>query len=98
MLEREELLSIYEIYKELLTPKQQAYFEYYYYEDYSLSEISQNLSVSKTIIGKTINTVIEKLKNYESILKIHDTNKKLKIISESTNDSNTKKELDKIIK
>lgn len=98
MLEREELLSIYEIYKELLTPKQQEYFEYYYYEDYSLSEISQNLSVSKTIIGKTINTVTEKLKNYESLLKINDTNEKLKIISKRTKDENTKKELNELIK
>lgn len=98
MLEREELINIYEIYKSLLTPKQREYFEYYYYEDYSLSEISQNLNVSKAIIGKTISTVTEKIKKYEAELKINDLNEKLKLISKNTNDENTKKELETIIK
>ncbi len=98
MLEREELINIYEIYKVLLTPKQQEYFEYYYYEDYSLSEISNNLNVSKAIIGKTISNVTDKLKNYETLLKINELNEKLKQISKTTKDENTKKDLETIIK
>lgn len=98
MLEREELLSLYEIYKNLLTKKQCEYFEYYYYEDYSLSEISSTLNVSKTIIGKTITKVSEKLKTYEFLLKINELNQKLKTIKETTTDINTKKELENIIR
>lgn len=30
---REELINIYLIYKDLLTKKQQDYFKYYYFED-----------------------------------------------------------------
>ncbi len=98
MLEREELLNLYEIYKNLLTKKQREYFEFYYYEDYSLSEISENLNVSKTIIGKTIKSVSEKLKKYEEILKISELYEQIKKISSSTKDLQTKTELENIIK
>ena len=47
---REELINIYLIYKDLLTKKQQDYFKYYYFEDLSLSEISENMLVSKALI------------------------------------------------
>lgn len=97
MLEREELLSLYEIYKNLLTKKQCEYFEYYYYEDYSLSEISESLKVSKTIIGKTITTVNEKLKYYEENIGVNNLLKKLKEISNKTKDLNTKKDLESLI-
>ena len=80
MKERVELIALYDIYKELLTDKQKLYFENYYYEDLSLSEISENLSVSKTIVGRTIKEVekieekkqagTNKLKEYEKILKV----------------------------
>ncbi len=70
MKERVELIALYDIYKELLTDKQKLYFENYYYEDLSLSEISENLSVSKTIVGRTIKEVENKLKEYEKILKV----------------------------
>ena len=36
------LTNIYDYYKELLTNKQQNYFEEYYFNNLSLSEISEN--------------------------------------------------------
>jgi len=98
MLEREKKLTLYEIYKNLLTEKQREYFEYYYYEDYSLSEISKTFKVSKAIIGKTITIVEDKLYKYEDLLKINELQEKLKTIAENTKDDNTKKELDSLIK
>jgi len=40
MNKREELINIYLLYKKLFTKKQQDYFEAYYFEDLSLSEIA----------------------------------------------------------
>ena len=77
MKEREYLIELYMIYGCLLTDKQQDIFEKYFYEDLSLSEISENTNISKSYIGKTINTINEKLNYYESHLKIHEKNRLL---------------------
>ena len=65
MKEREELLELYELYKKLLSEKEREYFEYYYFEDYSLQEIADNNSVSRAYVGKYLNNINKKLKNYE---------------------------------
>ena len=77
MEEREYIISLYEIYKELLTVKQKEYFENYYYEDLSLNEIAINNKVSKSMVSKNINNTINKLKDFESKLKINYKEKKL---------------------
>ena len=71
MKERIYITNLYETYKSLLTTKQQLYFTSYYYEDLSLSEISENMSVSKTLVAKTIKQVETKLKDYESKLNLY---------------------------
>ncbi len=75
MEDREYIIELYEIYKELLTVKQRNYFEAYYFNDLSLSEISENLEVSRAIIGKTINIIKSKLLKLENILKVREKNK-----------------------
>lgn len=77
MKEREYLIELYMIYGCLLTDKQQDIFEKYFYEDLSLSEISENTNISKSYIGKTIKTINDKLNYYESSLKIYEKNKTL---------------------
>ena len=94
---REELINIYLIYKDLLTKKQQDYFKYYYFEDLSLSEISENMLVSKAFVGKTLKQIENKLNDLESTLKINTLYNKIKEISKNTTDKETKKELEKLI-
>lgn len=94
---REELISIYLIYKDLLTKKQQEYFKYYYFEDLSLSEISENMLVSKAFVGKTLKQIENKLNDLESTLKINTLYNKIKDISKNTTDKETKKELENLI-
>lgn len=67
---REYLNKLFDIYKELLTDIEQDTFINYYMEDLSLSEIAENRGISKSSVGKTLNGVEEKLKNYEEKLKI----------------------------
>lgn len=97
MNEREYIIELYEIYKELLTNKQKEYFEYYYYEDLSLSEIKENINVSRTIINKTVKVVEEKLVYYENKLNIYGKNKELKNIINNIKDKKLKEELEKLI-
>ena len=94
---REELINIYLIYKDLLTKKQQEYFKYYYFEDLSLSEISENMLVSKAFVGKTLKQIENKLNDLENTLKINTLYNKIKEISKNTTDKETKKELENFI-
>ncbi len=66
------LNSLYDIYGELLTSKQKEYFEYYYSKDYSLSEISEILSVSRNAVHTQLKSVVLHLENYEAKLKLFD--------------------------
>ena len=86
MKEREKILAIYEVYKELLSERERDYFENYYVEDYNLQEIADNYEVSKSYVGKYINEIEEKLNNYENKLKIVEKFEKIrKIIEEEEN-------------
>lgn len=98
MKERDRLIKLYDIYKNLLTEKQREYFEYYFFEDLSLSEISEITGVSKSFVGKTLNKVDYKLKEYETALSIYDLYKSLEKITKNTKDESTKKEIEDIIK
>ena len=80
MKEREYILSLYEIYKNILSLKEKNYFEDYYFEDFSLQEIADNNSVSKSYVSKIINSIENKLLHYEKELGIYDKNNKIREI------------------
>lgn len=68
---REYVIDLYEIYRELLTSKQRQYFEYYYYEDYSLSEIAENFGVSRQAVQTALRKSGDNLERFEKALSIH---------------------------
>ena len=49
--------DLFNIYKELLTKKEQVIFSDYYEENLSMGEIAENLSITRSAVGSTINTV-----------------------------------------
>lgn len=71
------LTNLYDYYGELLTDKQKEYFEYYYMENLSLSEISENYNVSRNAVHKQIKDAENKLLFYESKLKLSEKSKKI---------------------
>lgn len=77
MKERLHLIDLYDIYESLLTEKQKMYFEDYYFNNYSLSEISENYGISRNAIHKALKETEEKLNNFEDNLKINEKNKKI---------------------
>lgn len=80
MTEREYILNLYEIYKNLLSSRECEYFEDYYYEDNSLNEIAETKEVSKSYVGKIVNQICDKLKDFENKLSIYNKNEKIKNI------------------
>lgn len=83
--------ELYDLYKNLLTDKQREYFEEYYFNNLSLSEISSDFDISRNAVSKQLAVIREKLDEYELKLKLYE--KKNKIIN-SLDDEKIK---DKII-
>ncbi len=91
------IISLYDIYNSLLTSKQKLYFEDYYFNNLSLSEMSENYEVSRNAIHKQIKEVNSKLEDFELKLKIKEKNIKLKELINKIDDSKLRLELEKII-
>lgn len=89
--------ELYDLYSSLLTDKQREYFEDYYFNNLSFSEMAENYDVSRNAIFKQIHIVTDKLKEYESILKLHEKRKKLENIIESIDDSTLKNKLEELV-
>ena len=90
---REYIIALYEIYKELLNEKERNYFEYYYFEDYSMQEIADLYKVSKAYASKYLNKINDKIISYEKTLKINDRNSKIIDLLKNVNDSELKSKI-----
>jgi len=90
------LINLYDYYGDLLTEKQKQYFEDYYFNNYSLQEISENYNVSRNAIFKQIKEVVNKLSNYEEKLELYAKSLKIKAII-SDFDDKIKKEIEELI-
>ncbi len=87
------LIEIYIYYKELFTDKQQMYFDDYYLNDLSLSEIAENYGVSRNAVHNQLNIVEEKILYYEEVLGLKRKKEEIKDLLKNKVDENT---LDKI--
>ncbi len=66
MLEKKSYyINLYDCYSMLLTPSQREYFEAYFCDDLSLSEVSENLNVSRAGISKQLKHIKSLLDMYE---------------------------------
>ena len=89
--------DLFNIYKELLTKKEQVIFSDYYEENLSMGEIAENLSITRSAVGSTIKTVEQKLEKYESCLQIRSKNKKLQAVIEEIKDKEIKGKLEELL-
>ena len=89
--------NLFDYYGELLNEKQQEYFKYYYFDNLSLSEIADNLNLSRNAIHKQLKQIEEKLEFYDNKLKLIDKDKKLIDFSNRINNKKLKEELLSII-
>lgn len=90
------LINLYDYYSELLTEKQKKYFEDYYFNNLTLSEISENRNISRNGIYKVIKEVENKLNFYEEKLNLYKKSKKIKEIIKDL-ENKTKEKIEELI-
>lgn len=66
------LNNLFDLYQTLLTEKQQDYFNYYFREDYSLSEIADIMQVSRNAVHLQIKKISAYLEDYEDKLNLYE--------------------------
>ncbi len=96
-MDRVELTNLFDIYESLLTDREKEIFKYYYYEDLSLSEIGENLNITRTGVFNTLKKVEEKLTQFESSLKLMNIKNTLKGLLDESDIEIIKSKLKKII-
>ncbi|CCY88651.1 uPF0122 protein Clole_2307 [Mycoplasma sp. CAG:956] len=96
-MDRVKLTNLFDIYESLLTDREKEIFKYYYYEDLSLSEIGENLNITRTGVFNTLKKVEEKLLQYEDNLKLMSIKGTLKDLLEESDIEVIKNKLKKII-
>lgn len=97
MEERDYYIILYDFYEELFSEKQKEYFEDYYFNNLSLSEISENINISRNAIHKTIKSIEKKLLFYEEKLSLYKKSQKLNKVIQKIDDKKIKKELEDIL-
>lgn len=96
MEERDYYIILYDLYSSLFSVKQKEYFEDYYFNNLSLSEISENVGVSRNAIHKSIKSIEKKLLFYEDNLKLYKKNLDVNNIIKNISDKNIRKKLEGI--
>ncbi|WP_338971468.1 YlxM family DNA-binding protein [Spiroplasma endosymbiont of Panorpa germanica] len=59
------VVELFDIYKEFLTSKQKKYFEFYFFEDFSLQEIAEEHEISRAAVFDSIKNAIKLLEECE---------------------------------
>lgn len=88
------LTILFDYYETLLSEKDKKIFKYYYFDNLSLQEISENENISRNAIHKRIKKIEEELKNYEEKLYLY---KKEKKIMSLIKDEKLKEKISKIL-
>ena len=80
------LSELYDYYGELLTEKQQEYFEDYYFNNLTLAEIAENNNISRNAIHKQIKDALNKLEIFEQKLQLLNKRKQIQEIIKNLDD------------
>ena len=72
---KEHIILLHDMYGDLLTDKQNQYISLYYEEDLSLSEIADDLHVSRNAVYDNLKRAIKLMEKYEEKLHLLDVEK-----------------------
>lgn len=89
--------NLYDYYKSLLTDKQRLYFEDYYQNNLTLSEMAENYGVSRNAIHKQLKETIKILNSYEDKLKLFYKMSEIVNLIKSENNENLLEKIEGII-
>lgn len=97
-----QITQLYDFYSELLSDKQKQYLSDYFFNDLSLTEISENYKISKQAVSNTLKRTISELEQYEEKLKLIKLNNErlflLEEIKKSTDNSDVLSYVEQLIK
>ena len=68
ILQSEAQIKLFWIYKNLLTDRQISYYNYYFIEDWSLTEIADHFKISRSAVHYSLVNISKILMTYESKL------------------------------
>ena len=85
------LNELYDLYGELLTIKQQKYFEDYYFNNLSYGEISKEYKVSRNAIYHQLQLIEKKLNFFEEKLNLYRKKQKINDIIDLIDDRRAKR-------
>ncbi len=89
--------NLYDYYGSLLTEKQQMYFEDYYFNNLTLSEMSENYQISRNAIHKQLKDAEAKLIYYEKQLKLYEKKQQMESIIKKIKDEKIIKQIKELI-
>ena len=89
--------ELYDLYGKLLTDKQREYFEDYYFNNLSFSELAENYNVSRNAVFKQLKITKEKLLEFDNTLKLYEKKKKMIDIIDCIQDKDIKEKLEDLI-
>jgi len=92
-----DLINLYDFYQDLLTDKQKAYFEQYYFDDFSITEISENYEVSRNAVHDQLKRTVQKIYDLEDKLHLQQTAKVRTELLHTIQEKNTNKEVEKLL-
>jgi len=92
-----DLINLYDFYQDLLTDKQKAYFEQYYFDDFSITEISENYEVSRNAVHDQLKRTVQKIYDLEDKLHLQQTAKVRMELLHTIQEKNTNKEVEKLL-
>ena len=84
---REKLIELYDLYNSLLTEKQKGYFENYYFDDLSISEIAMNYNISRNGVYDQLKRVEDALLDYEAKLNLANKINKIASLEDFTKEN-----------
>ena len=97
-----KISQLYDFYSELLSDKQKQYLDDYYFNDLSLTEISEKYNISKQAVSNNIKRTILELEQFEEKLNLIKLNNQrlflLNEIKKSTTDTEVLTYVEELIK
>ena len=91
------LNELYVYYRELFTDKQQMYFEDYYLNDLSLSEIAENYNISRNAVHNQLKKVEDKLLEYEKVLELKKKKDEINELLKNRIDNTTMNKINELL-
>ena len=97
MNKQDKLILLFDYYGDLLSESQKNYFESYYFDNLTLSEIGENFDVSRNAVSKDLKLASEKLNNFEEKLRLVEKDDKLRKIVSKMKDEVKKEKIMNIL-